>query len=316
MNITNANSAQFPSSVRIVEVGPRDGLQNEVAVPLAAKIALVEALADAGLTTIETGAFVSPKWVPQMADSGQVFSGISRKTGVTYAALTPNLQGYQAARAAGADEVAIFGAASEAFSQKNINCSIDESLARFAPVLAAAKADGVRVRGYVSCVVGCPYQGPVTPADVARVAKALLDMGCYEISLGDTIGVGTPASVSAMLDAVLAVVPLEKTAIHFHDTYGQALTNIYVALSRGIAVIDSAVAGLGGCPYAAGASGNVATEDVVYLLNGLGISHGVELQSLARAGWAITAALGKQPSSKVGLALKAKCQQNAALSAE
>ena len=316
MNMMLSNSCQFPSSVRIVEVGPRDGLQNEVAVPLQAKIALVEALADAGLTTIETGAFVSPKWVPQMADSGQVFSGISRKTGVTYAALTPNLQGYQAARAAGADEVAIFGAASEAFSQKNINCSIDESLARFAPVLAAAKADGVRVRGYVSCVVGCPYQGAVAPGDVARVAKALLDMGCYEISLGDTIGVGTPANVSAMLDAVLAVVPLDKIAIHFHDTYGQALTNIYVALSRGIAVIDSAVAGLGGCPYAAGASGNVATEDVVYLLNGLGIGHGVELQSLARAGWAITAALGKKPSSKVGLALQAKCQQNAALSAE
>ena len=316
MNTTLLNAPQFPASVRIVEVGPRDGLQNEVAVPLEAKIALVEALADAGLTTIETGAFVSPKWVPQMADSAQVFSGISRKAGVTYAALTPNLQGYQAARAAGADEVAIFGAASEAFSQKNINCSIDESLARFAPVLEAAKADGVRVRGYVSCVVGCPYQGAVAPADVARVAKALLDMGCYEISLGDTIGVGTPATVSAMLDAVLAVVPLEQTAIHFHDTYGQALTNIYVALSRGIAVIDSAVAGLGGCPYAAGASGNVATEDVVYLLNGLGIAHGIELQSLARAGWAITAALGKRPSSKVGLALQAKCQQNAAQDAD
>ena len=316
MNTTQLNAPQFPASVRIVEVGPRDGLQNEVAVPLEAKIALVEALAAAGLTMIETGAFVSPKWVPQMADSAAVFTGIARKAGVTYAALTPNLQGYQAARAAGADEVAIFGAASEAFSQKNINCSIDESLARFAPVLEAAKADGVRVRGYVSCVVGCPYQGAVAPAEVARVAKALLDMGCYEISLGDTIGVGTPATVSAMLDAVLAVVPLEKTAIHFHDTYGQALTNIYVALSRGIAVIDSAVAGLGGCPYAAGASGNVATEDVVYLLNGLGIAHGVELQSLARVGWAITAALGKKPSSKVGLALQAKCQQNAAQDAD
>lgn len=300
----------FPSSVRIVEVGPRDGLQNEQAVPTGAKIALVEALAAAGLRTIETGAFVSPKWVPQMADSAEVFTGVSRQEGVTYTALTPNLQGYQAARAAGADEVAIFGAASEAFSQKNINCSIAESLARFAPVLAAAKADGVRVRGYVSCVVGCPYQGAVAPAEVARVAKALLDMGCYEISLGDTIGVGTPHSVLAMLDAVLAVVPVTQIAIHFHDTYGQALTNIYAALSRGVAVIDSAVAGLGGCPYAAGASGNVATEDVVYLLNGLGIRHGVELQSLARAGWAIAAALGKQPSSKVGLALQAQCRQN------
>ncbi len=304
-------TAQWPKKVRIVEVGPRDGLQNEQAVPVEAKIALVEALANAGLTTIETGAFVSPKWVPQMADSALVFGGIQRKAGVTYTALTPNLQGYQAARAGGADEVAIFGAASEAFSQKNINCSIDESLARFAPVLEAAKADGVRVRGYVSCVVGCPYQGAVAPAEVARVAKALLDMGCYEISLGDTIGVGTPLTVLAMLDAVLAVVPVDKIAIHFHDTYGQALTNIYAALSRGIAVIDSAVAGLGGCPYAAGASGNVATEDVVYLLDGLGIEHGVALQSLARAGWAITAALGKAPSSKVGLALKAQCQQNA-----
>ena len=282
----------WPTNVRIVEVGPRDGLQNEVAVSTEAKIALVNALADAGLRTIETGSFVSPKWVPQMADSAQVFAGIARKTGVTYSALTPNLQGYQGARAAGADEVAIFGAASEAFSQKNINCSVAESLERFAPVLAAAKADGIRVRGYVSCVVGCPYQGEVAPADVAKVAKALLDMGCYEISLGDTIGVGTPAKVHAMLDAVLAVVPVSQVAVHFHDTYGQALTNIYAALSRGIHVIDSAVAGLGGCPYAAGASGNVATEDVVYLLNGLGIEHGVELNTLAKAGWAIAAALG------------------------
>ncbi len=301
----------WPTNVRIVEVGPRDGLQNEVAVSTEAKIALVNALADAGLRTIETGSFVSPKWVPQMADSAQVFAGIARKTGVTYSALTPNLQGYQGARAAGADEVAIFGAASEAFSQKNINCSVAESLERFAPVLAAAKADGIRVRGYVSCVVGCPYQGEVAPADVAKVAKALLDMGCYEISLGDTIGVGTPAKVHAMLDAVLAVVPVSQVAVHFHDTYGQALTNIYAALSRGIHVIDSAVAGLGGCPYAAGASGNVATEDVVYLLNGLGIEHGVELNTLAKAGWAIAAALGKAPSSKVGLALKAQCTQNA-----
>lgn len=299
--------AGFPKAVRIVEVGPRDGLQNEQAVSLQDKIALVNALADAGLTTIETGSFVSPKWVPQMADSAAVFQGINRKAGVCYSALTPNLQGYQAALAAGADEVAIFGAASEAFSQKNINCSITESLERFAPVMAQAKADGIRVRGYVSCVVGCPYQGEVAPAEVARVAKALLDMGCYEISLGDTIGVGTPAKVLAMLDAVLTVVPAERLAVHFHDTYGQALTNIYAALSRGITVIDSAVAGLGGCPYAAGASGNVATEDVVYLLTGLGISHGIELQSLARAGAAIASALGKPPSSKVGLALLAKC---------
>ena len=301
---------QWPTSVRIVEVGPRDGLQNETAVPLAAKIALVNALADAGLTTIETGSFVSPKWVPQMADSAQVFAGIERNPGVRYTALTPNLQGYQAAVAAKADEVAIFGAASEAFSQKNINCSIAESLARFEPIMQQAKTDGIRVRGYVSCVVGCPYQGDVAPSEEARVAKALLEMGCYEISLGDTIGVGTPTKVLAMLDAVLAVVPAAQVAVHFHDTYGQALTNIYAALSRGIQVIDSAVAGLGGCPYAAGASGNVATEDVVYLLNGLGIAHGVELNKLAKAGWDIANALGKSPSSKVGLALRAQCRQN------
>ena len=299
----------FPKRVRIVEVGPRDGLQNEGTVSACDKITLINMLSDAGHNYIESGAFVSPKWVPQMADSADVFSGITRKAGVTYAALTPNLKGYEAAKAVAATEVAIFGAASEAFSQKNINCSISESLARFAPVMDAAKADGIKVRGYVSCVVGCPYQGDVAPSEVARVAKALLDMGCYEISLGDTIGVGTPDKVNAMLDAVLSMVPADKLAVHFHDTYGQALTNIYVALSRGIAVIDSAVAGLGGCPYASGASGNVASEDVVYLLNGLGISHGIDLTALAQAGWFITDKLGKQPSSKVGLALKAKCTQ-------
>lgn len=299
----------FPKNVRLVEVGPRDGLQNEQAVSTAAKITLIDMLTAAGHQYIEAGAFVSAKWVPQMADSSEVFAGIRRGNKVTYAALTPNLTGYEVAKAAGATEVAIFGAASEAFSQKNINCSIAESLARFAPVLAAAKADGIKVRGYVSCVVGCPYQGDVAPAEVARVAKALLEMGCYEISLGDTIGVGTAHSVNAMLDAVLAVIPVEKLAVHFHDTYGQALTNIYVALSHGISVIDSAVAGLGGCPYAAGASGNVATEDVVYLLNGLGIAHGVDLTALAQAGWFITQQLGKRPSSKVGLALQAKCSQ-------
>ena len=300
----------FPKQVRIVEVGPRDGLQNESTVSASDKVTLINMLSAAGHSYIESGAFVSPKWVPQMADSADVFSGITRKAGVTYAALTPNLKGYEAAKAVAATEVAIFGAASEAFSQKNINCSISESLARFAPVMDAAKADGIKVRGYVSCVVGCPYQGAVAPSEVARVAKALLDMGCYEISLGDTIGVGTPDKVNAMLDAVLAVVPADKLAVHFHDTYGQALTNIYVALSRGIAVIDSAVAGLGGCPYAAGASGNVATEDVVYLLSGLGINHGVELQSLAKAGAAISAALGKPTSSKVGLAILSKCKDN------
>lgn len=304
------HTAGLPKAVRIVEVGPRDGLQNEKAVSLEAKVELVNRLAETGLITIETGAFVSPKWVPQMADSAAVFAQISRKAGIQYTALTPNLQGYEAAKAAGATEVAVFGAASEAFTQKNINCSIAESLDRFAPVMAQAKLDGIKVRGYVSCVVGCPYQGEVAPAEVARVAKALLDMGCNEISLGDTIGVGTPSKVNAMLDAVLAVVPVEQLAVHFHDTYGQALSNIYAALQRGIAVVDSSVSGLGGCPYAAGASGNVATEEVVYLLNGLGIQSGVDLQRLAPIGWFISEQLGKAPSSKVGLALKAKCQQN------
>lgn len=301
----------FPKRVRIVEVGPRDGLQNEQAVSSAAKIALIDMLTAAGHQYIEAGAFVSPTWVPQMADSAEVFAGICRGNTVTYAALTPNLKGYEAAKAAGATEVAIFGAASEAFSQKNINCSVAESLERFAPVIAAAQADGIKVRGYVSCVVGCPYQGEVAPADVAKVAKALLEMGCYEISLGDTIGVGTAKSVNDMLDAVLAVVPLAQIAVHFHDTYGQALTNIYVALSRGVSVVDSAVAGLGGCPYAAGASGNVATEDVVYLLEGLGISHGLDLTALAKAGAFICQQLGKRSSSKVGLAIQAKCSQTA-----
>ena len=309
LTLNPQHTAALPKAVRIVEVGPRDGLQNEKAVSLEAKVELVNRLAETGLVTIETGAFVSPKWVPQMADSAAVFAQISRKAGIHYTALTPNLQGYEAAKAAGATEVAVFGAASEAFTQKNINCSIAESLERFAPVMAQAKLDGIQVRGYVSCVVGCPYQGEVAPAEVARVAKALLDMGCYEISLGDTIGVGTPSKVNAMLDAVLDVVPVEQLAVHFHDTYGQALSNIYAALQRGIAVVDSSVAGLGGCPYAA-ASGNVATEEVVYLLNGLGIKTGVDLQRLAPIGWFISEQLGKAPSSKVGLALKAKCQQN------
>jgi isopropylmalate/homocitrate/citramalate synthase len=303
LTLNPQHSTGLPKAVRLVEVGPRDGLQNEKAVSLEAKVELVNRLAETGLITIETGAFVSPKWVPQMADSAAVFAQITRKSGISYAALTPNLQGYEAAKAAGATEVAVFGAASEAFTQKNINCSIAESLERFAPVMAQAKLDG-------SCVVGCPYQGDVSPAEVARVAKALLEMGCYEISLGDTIGVGTPSKVNAMLDAVLDVVPVEQLAVHFHDTYGQALSNIYAALQRGIAVVDSSVAGLGGCPYAAGASGNVATEEVVYLLNGLGIESGIDLQRLAPIGWFISEQLGKAPSSKVGLALKAKCQQN------
>lgn len=296
----------LPNQVKIVEVGPRDGLQNETAVPVEAKIALVNALADAGLTYIETGAFVSPKWVPQMADSGAVFSGINRYDGRTYAALTPNLKGFEAAIAAGATEVAIFGAASEAFSQKNINCSIAESLDRFAPVLEAARTHNIKVRGYVSCVLGCPYQGDVALADVAEVAAALWQMGCYEISLGDTIGVGTPLHAQRMLGAVAERVPMEQLALHFHNTYGQALANIASCLPMGVATVDSAVAGLGGCPYAKGASGNVATEDVIYMLHGMGIETGVDLTKLVRAGAEICRHLAHGPRSNVAIAELAK----------
>ena len=294
----------LPTKVRIVEVGPRDGLQNEKQVSTDAKIKLVNDLADAGLTVIETGSFVSPKWVPQMADSSDVFAAVTRKDGVTYAALTPNVKGLEAAIAAGASEVAVFGAASESFSQKNINCSIDESLERFAPLMDMAKEHGLPVRGYVSCVLGCPYEGDIDVAQVAHVAKKLLDMGCYEISLGDTVGVGTPMAVKAMLDAVTTKVPVEKLAVHFHDTYGQALANIFSALQLGVATVDSAVAGLGGCPYAKGASGNVATEELVYMLKGLGIERGVNLGKLAKAGRDISDALNRSPNSKVSLALK------------
>ena len=297
----------LPKKVRIVEVGPRDGLQNEKQVSTDAKVKLVNDLADAGLTVIETGSFVSPKWVPQMADSSDVFAAVTRKDGVTYAALTPNVKGLEAAIAAGASEVAVFGAASESFSQKNINCSIDESLERFAPLMDIAKEHGLPVRGYVSCVLGCPYEGDIDVAQVAHVAKKLLDMGCYEISLGDTVGVGTPMAVKAMLEAVTTKVPVEKLAVHFHDTYGQALANIFSALQLGVATVDSAVAGLGGCPYAKGASGNVATEELVYMLNGLGIEHGVNLNKLAQAGWDISDALNRSPNSKVSLALQATC---------
>jgi hydroxymethylglutaryl-CoA lyase len=291
----------------MVEVGPRDGLQNEAkAVPATTKIALIERLADAGLPVVEAGAFVSPKWVPQMADSAAVMAGIARKPGVSYPVLVPNMQGYEAARAAKAEEIAVFGAASETFSRKNINCSIDESLDRFAPVCQAAQRDHVRVRGYVSCVLGCPYEGEIAPEAVAHVSARLLDLGCYEISLGDTIGVGTPAKAAAMIETVAERVPREKLAVHFHDTYGQALANILAALEGGIAVVDSSVAGLGGCPYAAGASGNVASEDVLYMLNGLGIATGVDLDKLAAAGQFICAALGRAPASKVALALAGK----------
>lgn len=300
----------LPASVKIVDVGPRDGLQNEKGVvPTEAKVALIAALADAGLPVVESGSFVSPKWVPQMADTPEVLARIPRKAGVSYPVLVPNLKGLDAAEAAvGVEEIAIFGAASEAFSQKNINCSIAESLDRFAPVMERAKARGWRVRGYVSCVLGCPYEGDIAPQKVAEVAAALYRMGCYEVSLGDTIGTGTPLKARRMIEAVAAEVPLDKLAAHFHDTWGQALANLLAVLEMGVAVIDSSVAGLGGCPYAKGASGNVATEDVVYLLNGLGIETGVDLDALARAGWAISSVLGRVPGSKVSQALLAKSQ--------
>lgn len=302
-NIVN----KLPKQVKIVEVGPRDGLQNEVTpISAADKVALIEQLSDAGLSYIESGSFVSPKWVPQMATSTEVFQTIRRVNDVTYAALTPNMKGYEAAVAVNADEVAIFAAASESFSQKNINCSIEESIERFAPIIADAKKRNIKVRGYVSCVVGCPYEGDINPEEVANVAEKLLAMGCYEISLGDTIGVGTPASVTKMLQAVSARVPTNQLAVHFHDTYGQALTNIYAALQFGISVIDSAIAGLGGCPYAKGASGNVATEDVVYLLNGLDIKTNIDFDKLLKAGWFISKKLDKSPISKVSTAYLAQ----------
>jgi hydroxymethylglutaryl-CoA lyase len=297
----------LPTQVKIVEVGPRDGLQNEKQqISAEDKIKLIELLSDAGVSYIESGSFVSPKWVPQMATSTDVFKGINRKDNVTYAALTPNMKGFEAAVAVNASEVAIFGAASEAFSQKNINCSIAESLERFEPIMLAAKQANIPVRGYVSCVVGCPYEGDIDPEQVASVAERLYKMGCYEISLGDTVGVGTPASVQKMLQAVSARVPTAKLAVHFHDTYGQALTNIYTALQNGISVIDSSIAGSGGCPYAKGASGNVATEDVVYLLNGLNIKTDIDLNKLVKAGWFISDKLGKAPSSKVSNAYRSQ----------
>jgi len=297
----------LPSQVKIVEVGPRDGLQNEKK-PISAndKIALIEKLSDAGVSYIESGSFVSPKWVPQMATSTDVFEKVNREEGVTYAALTPNMRGFEGAMAVNADEVAIFAAASESFSQKNINCSIEESLERFIPIMAAAKKANIKVRGYVSCVVGCPYEGDIEPEKVALVAEKLFAMGCYEISLGDTIGVGNPASVTKMLQVVSARVPTDKLAVHFHDTYGQALANIYAALQMGVKVVDSAIAGLGGCPYAKGASGNVATEDVVYMLNGLGIDSGIDFNKLLQSGWFISEKLGKTPSSKVSNAYLAQ----------
>ena len=297
----------LPTRVRIVEVGPRDGLQNEKrGVPTEVKLELIERLAEAGLPAVEATAFVSPKWIPQMADHTEVLERIRRRPGVDYPVLTPNLKGFEAAHAAGATEVAIFGAASEAFSKKNINCSIAESLERFRPVADAARNANVKVRGYISCVVGCPYEGEIAAQKVAEVAGALFDMGCYEVSLGDTIGVGTPAKTQRMIEACAKRVPIGKLAGHYHDTYGQALANIYASLELGISTFDSSVAGLGGCPYAAGASGNVATEDVVYLLNGLGIETGVDLDRLVEIGQWICGVLGKEPATKAGRAIAAK----------
>ena len=295
---------RLPSRVRLVEVGPRDGLQNEpVAVPTAMKLELIARLAAAGCAHIEVTAFVSPEWVPQMADHDAVMRGLPARPGVTYSVLTPNLRGFEAAAAAGAQEVAVFGAASETFSQRNINCSIAESLRRFEQVLQAAKARNMPVRGYVSCALGCPYQGEVPPQAVADVAAALYQMGCYEISLGDTIGVGTPLATQRLIETAARRVPLECLAGHFHDTYGQALANILAALHSGVTVFDSSVSGLGGCPYAAGASGNAASEDLVYLLQGLGIHTGIDLQALAQAGEWICGVLGRPTRSRAAQAL-------------
>jgi hydroxymethylglutaryl-CoA lyase len=296
----------LPTDITIVEVGPRDGLQNEaIPVSTAAKIALIEALADAGLRRIEAGSFVSPKWVPQMAGSEAVITALHPRPGVTYSALVPNLQGLARAMETGIREIAIFGAASETFSQRNINCSIAESLERFRPVTEAALAAGLRVRGYVSCALGCPYEGHIAPEAVVSLASNLAALGCFEISIGDTIGVGTPNQARDVVSRVADAIGLSRTAIHFHDTYGQALANILACLEIGVATIDSAVAGLGGCPYAKGATGNVATEDVVYMLNGMGIATGVDLPALAAAGTAISQALHRPTASRVARALAA-----------
>ncbi|HCG5534193.1 TPA: hydroxymethylglutaryl-CoA lyase [Vibrio parahaemolyticus] len=294
----------LPTNVNIVEVGPRDGLQNESPVSTRTKIRLIDLLSDTGLSHIEAGSFVSPKWVPQMADSKEVMQNITRRASVTYSALTPNLQGLEQALDAGANQVAIFTSASEGFCQHNINCSIAESLKRFEPLMVPADKYHIPVRGYLSCVVDCPYDGATSPTQVANISQALIELGCYEVSLGDTIGTGTPNRVKEMLESVLASIPNQRLAVHFHDTWGQALANIYQALSMGITTVDSSVAGLGGCPYAHGASGNVATEDVLYLCQGLGIETGVDLELLAKAGWMISDELQRQPTSKVSQALR------------
>ena len=302
----------LPPDVTIVEVGPRDGLQNEPGqVTPETKIALIDSLADAGLTRIEAGSFVSPKWIPQMAGSEAVIRGLRPREKITYSALVPNMQGFARAQATGIAEIAIFGSASETFSQRNINCSIAESLDRFRPVTEAARAAGIRVRGYISCVLGCPYEGKIAPQAVIDLSTRLIELGCFEISLGDTIGVGTPIQARSVTAAVAAEIGLQRTAIHFHDTYGQALANILACLEIGVSVVDSAVAGLGGCPYARGATGNVATEDLVYMLNGMGLRTGVDLDALRRAGDAISSALHRPTASRVARAMAGGKEESA-----
>ena len=303
----------YPKKVRMVEVGPRDGLQNEPgSVPAEVKVALIDRLADAGLPVVEAGSFVSPKWVPQMADTAEVMARIRRKPGVSYPVLVPNMKGLEAAIAAKATEVAGFAAATEAFSKRNTNCTIAESMQRQSEVCKAALAAGLRVRGYISVVLGCPYEGEVQPAAVAAVSQRLYDMGCYEISLGDTIGTGTPAKAQRMMEAVAKKIPVDRLAGHFHDTYGQALANILAVMEMGVATFDSSVAGLGGCPYAKGATGNVASEDVLYMLGGLGIDTGVDMGKLLDAAEYICAQLKRPTVSRAGRALAAKREKAAA----
>jgi len=297
----------YPEQVKIVEVGPRDGLQNEsVTVPAEIKVALVEKLADAGLSVIEVGAFVSPKWVPQMATSGEVFKQIEKRDGVSYPMLVPNLKGLELAHAVGVREIALFAAATETFSQKNTNCSIEQSIERFDAVITRAQDLGIKVRGYVSCVLGCPYEGEVSSDTVLMITQKLFDKGCYEVSLGDTIGVGTAGQAQALVEMLARHVPVQQLAAHFHDTYGQALANIHAVMQCGIGVIDSSIAGLGGCPYAKGATGNVATEDVVYMLHGMGIKTGVDMDALLEAGRFISEFLGRDPVSRAATALLRK----------
>ncbi len=297
----------FPEQVKIVEVGPRDGLQNETStVPVETKVQLIEMLADAGLSVIEVGAMVSPKWVPQMATSAAVFTQVEKRSDVSYPMLVPNLKGLELALSAGVEEIALFAAASETFSQKNTHCSIAQSIERFKQVIAHAQAAGVRIRGYVSCVLGCPYEGPVSFDTVSMITRELFDKGCYEVSLGDTIGIGTAGKARALIEMLTGQVPVQQLAVHFHDTYGQALANIHAVMQCGISVIDSSIAGLGGCPYAKGATGNVATEDVVYMLDGMAIETGIDMDKLLEAGRFISDFLGREPVSRAATALLRK----------